>query len=159
MARKSNALKEAVATPVDSAKEVKGEVVSRQPAKAAKVAPKVNLKDIKKALTEKQKEANVSEKVFLAALAAIDKRTKADMKMAEKPAMDILIAIGAMEKQIAKLRANHAAALTKVNKENAKIQLAGEKESGRLRKDKEKADIALAKEIAALQKVLDSATE
>lgn len=158
MARKSNALKEAVGTPAD-AKEVKGEVLSKEPSVAprgrvTKAVPAVDLKAAKKALAEKQKEANTSQKAYLKQVEAIRKERTTAVAQACKPVEEQNKLIAALQKDLDKEKAASSKIEAKVHGVTAKIKAAADKDLEKLTKAKEKADVALAKEIAALEKVV-----
>lgn len=150
MVAKSTTLKQAVADPVDTAKEVKGEVVKRGRGRPPKEASAVDLKAAKQELNALKKQANSSEKEHLAALKFIDKEADAKRKEAAKPMDEARAAKAAALKAVEKAEAAVAAAITKVNKDIGKIDAAAQKERDKLIKAKDKADGVLAKEIARL---------
>lgn len=166
MPRKSETLKMAVSAPAE--KEVVGEVVDRVPAKRGpkpKEAPAVDLKAVKRDLTAKQKEANTTEKAFLAQVKAINDQVAKDTK-ALNGVGDLDKELSAVAKEMAKLKDRKEKLESAIDKALAKQDIAAGKlrkkadaEIDKLRTAKGKVDDKLAKEIAALEKVLDSATE
>ena len=80
MSAKSATLKQAVADPVDTAKEVKGEVVKRGRGRLPKEASAVDLKAAKKELDALKKQALASEKEHSKEMDAIAKQLVADIK-------------------------------------------------------------------------------
>ena len=159
MPRKSETLKMAVPAPAE--KEVAGVVVDRVPVKRGpkpKEAPAVDLKAAKRDLAAKQKEANTTEKAFRAEVKAINDRVTK-----EAAALDT---VTPLQKELVKLLAQQVkleAAIKKAGDKQhdavAKLRKKADAEIQKLGAAKGKADDKLAKEIAALEKVLNSATE
>lgn len=167
MPRKSNALKEAVAMPVDAAPAAPAK--RGRPAKQD-AAPAVDVKAAKKALAALVKQANDIQKKFDADMKAVDKYPVLTERANDGAALEAKKNLDAVrkaaeasakqfEKDIAKAEGVVAKAVAAVGKIREKAEAAAEKERVRLRKEKEKADAALAKEIAALQKVIGSEIE
>lgn len=152
---KSETLKQAVADPLDTAKPVRAEVVKRgrgRPPKeaVANLTATVNVKAVKKELDALKKQALTSEKEHTKALEALTKQMTADIKTAEKPLDAAIAEKAAALKAVEKAELKVAKTISQVNKEADKLRAAHGKARDKLIQAKDKADSALAKQIAKL---------